>query len=179
MDKIKNFGHTQTATITVLVDNRADLIVKSTDTVRRYTKEPLLAEHGLAALIELGDRSDRSDAGVRILWDAGMTHIALLENMRRMQIDPATIDVIALSHGHGDHTAAMTEVIKAMVAGCRWSPTLPPSGSDGGSARMDPGTGLPSHRRVQSGRRSARRSSFPKARTHWGQDAGPRALSPA
>jgi 7,8-dihydropterin-6-yl-methyl-4-(beta-D-ribofuranosyl)aminobenzene 5'-phosphate synthase len=114
MDKIKNLSHTPTATITVLVDNRADLIVKSTDTVRRYTKEPLLAEHGFAALIELGDRSDRSDAGVRILWDAGMTHIALLENMRRMQIDPATIDVIALSHGHGDHTAAMTEVIKAM-----------------------------------------------------------------
>jgi 7,8-dihydropterin-6-yl-methyl-4-(beta-D-ribofuranosyl)aminobenzene 5'-phosphate synthase len=114
MDKIKNLSHTQTATITVLVDNRADLIVKSTDTVRRYTEEPLLAEHGFAALIELGDRSDRSDAGVRILWDAGMTHIALLENMRRMQIDPATIDVIALSHGHGDHTAAMAEVIKAM-----------------------------------------------------------------
>ena len=40
--------------------------------------------------------------------------MALLENMRRMKIDPTTIDVIALSHGHGDHTGAMTNVLKAM-----------------------------------------------------------------
>ena len=108
MTKIENFGETPNVAVTVLVDNMADLIVKSTDTVLRYSKEPLLAEHGFAALIDL------KDAGVKILWDAGMTKIALLENMRRMKIDAATIDKIALSHGHGDHTGAMTEVIKAI-----------------------------------------------------------------
>ncbi len=115
MPRIASFGETRNVAVTVLVDNRADLIVKSTDTVKYYTEEPLLAEHGFAALIDL------KDAGIRILWDAGITQIALLENMRRMEVGPATaeglaIDKIALSHGHGDHTAAVTDVLKAIAA---------------------------------------------------------------
>ncbi len=108
MRKIKRFGTTQDIAITVLVDNQADLIKKSTDTVKRYTEGALLAEHGFSALIDL------KAAGVKVLWDAGMTQIALLENMKRLEVDPASIDAIALSHGHGDHTAAVTEVLKAM-----------------------------------------------------------------
>ena len=108
MRKIKRFGTTQDIAITVLVDNQADLIKKSTETVKRYTEAPLLAEHGFSALIDL------KAAGVKVLWDAGMSQIALLENMKRLEIDPATIDIIALSHGHGDHTAAVTQVLKAM-----------------------------------------------------------------
>jgi 7,8-dihydropterin-6-yl-methyl-4-(beta-D-ribofuranosyl)aminobenzene 5'-phosphate synthase len=108
MRKIKDFGTTQDIAITVLVDNQADLMVESTDTVKRYTEGPLLAEHGFSALIDL------KAAGVKILWDAGMTQIALLENMKRLDVAPASINAIALSHGHGDHTAAVTEVLKAM-----------------------------------------------------------------
>jgi 7,8-dihydropterin-6-yl-methyl-4-(beta-D-ribofuranosyl)aminobenzene 5'-phosphate synthase len=107
MATIENFGQTENVAVTVLVDNRADLIVESTETVKRYTEEPLLAEHGFSALIEL------KEASVKVLWDAGVTRGALLENMRRMEIDPAAVDKIALSHGHSDHWAAMTEVIKA------------------------------------------------------------------
>jgi 7,8-dihydropterin-6-yl-methyl-4-(beta-D-ribofuranosyl)aminobenzene 5'-phosphate synthase len=110
MSRIENFGDTQNVEITVLVDNRADLLVESTDTVIRFSNEPLLAEHGFAALIDL------QDADVRIQWDAGMTRTALLENVACMEIDLASINSIALSHGHGDHYAAMTDVIK-MVAG--------------------------------------------------------------
>jgi 7,8-dihydropterin-6-yl-methyl-4-(beta-D-ribofuranosyl)aminobenzene 5'-phosphate synthase len=102
------FGETQSVAITVLVDNRVDLIVKSTDTVKYFTDEPLLAEHGFSALVDL------VSAGIRILWDAGITQIALMENMKRMKVDPATIDKIALSHGHEDHTTALTNAIKAM-----------------------------------------------------------------
>lgn len=109
MSRIGNFGETENVEVTVLVDNRADLLVKSTDTVVRFFDEPLLAEHGFAALIDL------QDAGVKVLWDAGMTRTALLENVKRMEIDLASIDKIALSHGHGDHYAAMTDAIK-MVA---------------------------------------------------------------
>lgn len=109
MSRIENFGETQNVAVTVLVDNRADLLVKSTDTVKRFTDEPLLAEHGFAALIDL------QDAGRKVLWDAGLTDSTLVENMRRMEIDPATIDIIALSHGHGDHTAALTDLIKAIA----------------------------------------------------------------
>jgi len=108
--KIENFGATQNVTVTVLVDNHADFMVDSTDTIIRYFDEPLLAEHGFAALIAL------QDAGVKILWDAGITRIALLENMRRMNIDPTTIHTIALSHGHHDHTTAITDVLAAIGA---------------------------------------------------------------
>jgi 7,8-dihydropterin-6-yl-methyl-4-(beta-D-ribofuranosyl)aminobenzene 5'-phosphate synthase len=110
MHTINHFGETQSVSITVLVDNRADLLVKSTDTVKRFTDEPLLAEHGFAALIEL------HDANQRILLDAGITQLTLLENMRRMKVEPGTIDIIALSHGHGDHTAALLDVLAAMGA---------------------------------------------------------------
>jgi 7,8-dihydropterin-6-yl-methyl-4-(beta-D-ribofuranosyl)aminobenzene 5'-phosphate synthase len=103
----------------VLVDNRADLMVKSTDLVRRFTEAPLLAEHGFAALIDL------QDVGLHVLWDAGMSEVPIAENMRRLEIDPAKIDAIALSHGHGDHTAAVTDVLKAICVAPRsrkWAP---------------------------------------------------------
>jgi 7,8-dihydropterin-6-yl-methyl-4-(beta-D-ribofuranosyl)aminobenzene 5'-phosphate synthase len=121
MSRIEDFGQTQDVAVTVLVDNRADLILRSTETVKRFVKKPLLAEHGFAALIDL------KDAGVRILWDAGMTTIALMENMARMEVDPSAIDVIALSHGHGDHTGAMTQVIKAASKPVdrEWEPDAP------------------------------------------------------
>jgi len=109
MNRLDDFGETQNVEITVLVDNRADLMLKSTDTVKRYTDEPLLAEHGFAALVDL------IDDGARILWDAGVTRIALLENAERMEIDLTTIDKIALSHGHSDHYAAMTDVLKRVA----------------------------------------------------------------
>jgi 7,8-dihydropterin-6-yl-methyl-4-(beta-D-ribofuranosyl)aminobenzene 5'-phosphate synthase len=110
MSRLEGFGETQDVEITVLVDNWADLLLESTESVKRYTREPLLAEHGFAALIQLkGER-------VSILWDAGITSMALMENARRMGIDLVQIEKIALSHGHGDHTAAMADVLKAMGA---------------------------------------------------------------
>jgi 7,8-dihydropterin-6-yl-methyl-4-(beta-D-ribofuranosyl)aminobenzene 5'-phosphate synthase len=108
MPNLDEFGAVPRADVTVLVDNVADLLLRSTETVKRFTDQPLLAEHGFAALIDL------PDVGTRVLWDAGITETALLENMRRMEIDPATIDALALSHGHGDHTAAVTAVLRAI-----------------------------------------------------------------
>ena len=108
MGRSQDFGATGDVAITVLVDNRADQLVRSTTAVKHYMDQPLLAEHGFAALVDL------KAAGVRLLWDAGTTRVALLENLRRMEIDPATITGIALSHGHGDHIAAMTDVLQAM-----------------------------------------------------------------
>lgn len=109
MGKIEHFGETRNVEITVLVDNRADLIVESRETVKRYTEDPLLAEHGFAALVDL------KEAGLRILWDAGITEGSLMENAKRMEIDLTTVDKIALSHGHGDHYAALTAVIKEIA----------------------------------------------------------------
>ncbi len=108
MPAIENFGETPDVAITVLVDNRTDLLVESTETVKRFKDEPLLAEHGFAARVHL------KTSKITILWDAGLTRVALPENLRRLKIDPATFDLIALSHGHGDHTAAVTDVLQMM-----------------------------------------------------------------
>jgi 7,8-dihydropterin-6-yl-methyl-4-(beta-D-ribofuranosyl)aminobenzene 5'-phosphate synthase len=94
--------------MTVLVDNKADLIVDSSDAVQYFTEKPLLAEHGFSALIQPGD------SGETILWDAGGSDVALIENMRRMKLDFNTITKIALSHGHWDHYAAMTALLDQM-----------------------------------------------------------------
>jgi len=113
MSSNNKFGVTSNVTVTALVDNMTDMLLQSTDSVKRYTQEsgePLLAEHGLSLLVEL------KDEGVKILWDAGITHVSLIENIRRMKIDPTSIDIIALSHGHPDHVIAMTDVIK-LIAG--------------------------------------------------------------
>lgn len=104
----KQFGSVEAVNITILVDNRADLMVKSSDKIKYFTDKPLLAEHGFSALMEF------PETGQRILWDAGISNTALMENLRRMEIDPGTVSLIALSHGHRDHFAALTDFIKAM-----------------------------------------------------------------
>lgn len=67
------------------------------------TKRNLLAEHGLAMLIECGDH--------RILFDTGQG-LALQHNAAALAIDPTTADAIVLSHGHYDHTGGLEDVLR-------------------------------------------------------------------
>jgi 7,8-dihydropterin-6-yl-methyl-4-(beta-D-ribofuranosyl)aminobenzene 5'-phosphate synthase len=108
MGVVKNFGETEQLSITILVDNKADLIVKSTETVEYFTDEPLLAEHGFSALLRLGQDEQT------ILWDGGVSRVALIENLRRMNVNLSTIRKVALSHGHFDHFAALSDVLMQM-----------------------------------------------------------------
>lgn len=105
MDTIANIGEVESASLTVLVDNKADLIVKATDNVKYYTDGPLLAEHGFSVLLQLDDSPQT------ILWDAGFSEVALLENLQRLSIDPSSIAAIAISHGHLDHYGALTRLL--------------------------------------------------------------------
>jgi 7,8-dihydropterin-6-yl-methyl-4-(beta-D-ribofuranosyl)aminobenzene 5'-phosphate synthase len=94
--------------LTVLVDNKADMIVKSSDVIQYFSDKPLLAEHGFSVLIQ------PSGSWETILWDAGGTEVALIENMQRMELNVDAITQIALSHGHWDHYAAMTALLEKM-----------------------------------------------------------------
>ena len=69
-NSIKNFGEVSSFSVTALVDNMTDMLLKSTNGVKRYTQEsgkPLLAEHGLSFLI------DANQEDGKILMDAGIT----------------------------------------------------------------------------------------------------------
>lgn len=108
MTKSKNIDFVEKVSLTVLVDNKADLIVESSEMVKYFTEKPLLAEHGFSVLIQADNSNEK------ILWDAGVSKVALIENMRRMEIDFRAISIIALSHGHQDHFAGMTALLNEM-----------------------------------------------------------------
>lgn len=108
MEKNLVFGNLDSVSITILVDNYANLIVESSDSIKYFKDKPLLAEHGFSALIHI------PESGINILWDAGISNIVLMENIARMGINPKTIKKIALSHGHGDHFTAITEILRSM-----------------------------------------------------------------
>ena len=76
--------------ITILVDNYV-------------TKRNFIAEHGFSALIEDGEK--------RILFDTGQGY-ALMHNLKVKNIDPKTIKMVILSHGHDDHTGGLEAFYK-------------------------------------------------------------------
>ncbi len=71
--------------------------------VENLPENPFLSgEHGLAFWVDLGDR--------RLLFDTGQTGL-VVENGRRLGIDPRAADVILLSHGHYDHGGGLSAIL--------------------------------------------------------------------
>lgn len=60
-------------------------------------------EHGLAYLVEA--------AGQRILFDTGQSGAVLAHNLKLLDIDPGTIDAVAISHAHHDHTGGLPALL--------------------------------------------------------------------
>ncbi|MFH0881722.1 MAG: MBL fold metallo-hydrolase, partial [bacterium] len=56
--------------------------------------EGLVAEWGFSCLVEAG--------GHRLLFDTGGSEV-VRENMRKLGVDPASVEAVVLSHAHGDH----------------------------------------------------------------------------
>jgi len=76
--------------ITVLVENSVH-------------RRGLLAEHGLAFHLQVGQDS--------LLFDTGQTDL-ILANARALGLDLAGLGGIALSHGHYDHTGGLPDVLQ-------------------------------------------------------------------
>jgi 7,8-dihydropterin-6-yl-methyl-4-(beta-D-ribofuranosyl)aminobenzene 5'-phosphate synthase len=75
--------------ITILIDNIA-------------TRPDVLSEHGLSLWIEYGRKY--------ILWDTGQSD-SLLANAKTLGVDLALTEIIALSHGHYDHTGGLSAAL--------------------------------------------------------------------
>jgi 7,8-dihydropterin-6-yl-methyl-4-(beta-D-ribofuranosyl)aminobenzene 5'-phosphate synthase len=67
-------------------------------------REGLTAAWGFACVVEGLEKT--------ILFDTGGDGRILLANMRRLGIDPRGIDVVVLSHIHGDHTGGLPSVLR-------------------------------------------------------------------
>jgi 7,8-dihydropterin-6-yl-methyl-4-(beta-D-ribofuranosyl)aminobenzene 5'-phosphate synthase len=64
----------------------------------------LTTDWGFAALVEY--------RGHTLLFDTGGNANILLRNMELMEIDPASIEVVVLSHAHGDHTGGWAGLVR-------------------------------------------------------------------
>jgi 7,8-dihydropterin-6-yl-methyl-4-(beta-D-ribofuranosyl)aminobenzene 5'-phosphate synthase len=80
-----------TAVITVTYDNN------------RYD-DRLKTAWGFSALVE--------SRGKTILFDTGGDSPTLLNNMEKLEIDPEEVDIVVLSHIHGDHVGGLAGFLK-------------------------------------------------------------------
>jgi 7,8-dihydropterin-6-yl-methyl-4-(beta-D-ribofuranosyl)aminobenzene 5'-phosphate synthase len=75
-----------------------------------WSVDALIAEHGFAMLVTVvkGGRSRR------LLFDTGPSPDGVVENMRRLDVDPGSIQAIVCSHGHFDHTTGLDGLIRVL-----------------------------------------------------------------
>ncbi|MEJ2688641.1 MAG: MBL fold metallo-hydrolase [Deltaproteobacteria bacterium] len=77
-------------TITVLYDNNS-------------YREDLSPGWGFSCLVRGEEKT--------ILFDTGGDGAVLLDNMEKLGIDPGNIDIVVLSHAHGDHTGGLERLL--------------------------------------------------------------------
>lgn len=71
---------------------------------------PLSGAHGLALLVT----ARSGDVERTVLVDTGPEAGVVLSNMKTMGIKPETIDLIVLTHCHGDHTGGLVGLVRAI-----------------------------------------------------------------
>jgi 7,8-dihydropterin-6-yl-methyl-4-(beta-D-ribofuranosyl)aminobenzene 5'-phosphate synthase len=117
-----------TVTVTTVMDNSLDLFMPDQGPARRVgpdrmrparpcpvmtdreVPDALIAEHGLSMLITIAKAGHEH----RVLFDTGASPDGVVENMRRLDIDPSSIEAIVCSHGHFDHTAGLDGLLRVL-----------------------------------------------------------------
>jgi 7,8-dihydropterin-6-yl-methyl-4-(beta-D-ribofuranosyl)aminobenzene 5'-phosphate synthase len=73
-------------------------------------ESPYWGQHGVSFLLEAYKDNEKRN----ILVDVAQNPEALLHNMGLLNINPSSIDAIALTHCHYDHTQGIVEIVKAI-----------------------------------------------------------------
>lgn len=83
-------------------DSIASVLCLVDNSVQRSSH--LWGEHGLAFLIDTGK--------ARVLFDTGQSGTVLMHNMSALSLEPKTIDALAVSHAHYDHTGGLSALLR-------------------------------------------------------------------
>jgi 7,8-dihydropterin-6-yl-methyl-4-(beta-D-ribofuranosyl)aminobenzene 5'-phosphate synthase len=67
-----------------------------------------MGEQGFSVMVE-------TDAGQKVLFDAGASEAALLNNLRAVGAEPKDFSAVFISHGHYDHVGGLLPFIEAGV----------------------------------------------------------------
>lgn len=76
----------------------------------RTFQDELEPDWGFACVVDIGER--------RLLFDTGAKGGILTANLRALDIEPASIDVVVISHDHWDHTGGLETILKAAPVDC-------------------------------------------------------------
>jgi 7,8-dihydropterin-6-yl-methyl-4-(beta-D-ribofuranosyl)aminobenzene 5'-phosphate synthase len=113
--------------VTTLIDNVTDTFMPDQGPARRgrasrgparpaalmdggTAPDVLIAEHGFSALVTIS----KGGTEHRFLFDTGTSPDGMSENMRRLGIDPSSIEAVVCSHGHFDHTTGFDGLVRAV-----------------------------------------------------------------
>ena len=89
-------------------------MVKATIVVDNFCqKQGLYAEWGYSMFIETPSGN--------LLWDTGGILHVLEHNLRALGINPASVQNIALSHGHFDHTSGLIDMLRLAPDAALWA----------------------------------------------------------
>ncbi|UPK76358.1 MBL fold metallo-hydrolase [Nocardioidaceae bacterium SCSIO 66511] len=105
-------------TITVLVDNFIDMLMPERPGLTRVgmpehfaaRRGTPLAENGIAFVIEV----EHGGRTTTILYDAGISALAVRHNADVLDVDLTTIDQVVISHGHPDHFGGIYGALEAI-----------------------------------------------------------------
>jgi len=75
-----------------------------------WSLDALIAEHGFAMLVTVV----KGGQSRRLLFDTGPSPDGVVENMRRLEVDPGSIEAIVCSHGHFDHTTGLDGLTRVL-----------------------------------------------------------------
>jgi 7,8-dihydropterin-6-yl-methyl-4-(beta-D-ribofuranosyl)aminobenzene 5'-phosphate synthase len=82
--------------------------LKITTLAENFVQKRGLGQWGLSFLLHIEDAKGKEK---KIVFDTGANKKALFHNAKILKEDFRDINCIVLSHGHGDHTAATTELV--------------------------------------------------------------------
>ncbi len=102
--------------ITTILDNTTDLLLPSSETVRRpwlgatLGRKCLVAEHGFSATVKVNG----GETSESLLFDAGLSRDGLMHNLDVLEIRANEMHAVALSHGHADHTNGLAGMFRRL-----------------------------------------------------------------